>query len=138
MTMSKGNGFGKFLVGAGIGAGLTALFTTKKGQEYQKQISDICEDLINQVKDIDVDEVKENVTSKVKEIKHELKDLDQEKVEKIAKKKAKEIEEKTEELVNYAIEKGTPVVKETAESLRKEAIKATKKVLKKLESVEED
>src|SRR5574344_655450 len=102
MTMSKGNGFGKFLVGAGIGAGLTALFTTKKGQEYQKQISDICEDLINQVKDIDLDEEKEK---------------------KIAKKNAKEIEEKTEDLVNYAVEKGTPVGKETAESLRKEAIK---------------
>ena len=32
--MSK-KGMGKFLIGAGIGAAITALFTTEKGKEYQ-------------------------------------------------------------------------------------------------------
>ena len=130
--MSK-KGFG-FLVGAGIGAAITALFTTEKGKEYQVKISKMCEDIINKVKDIDADEVKENVTNKVNEIKAELADLDKEKAKDIASKKAKEIEAKAKELAVYAKEKGTPVLQEMAENLRDEAIKVTKKVLKKLEN----
>lgn len=135
--MSK-KGFGKFLVGAGIGAGLTALFTTEKGKEYQKQISDMCEDLINKAKDIDVDEVKDSFEVKVNELKEELADLDKEKALKLAQKKASQIQDKASELVDYAVEKGTPVIEEAAVSLRKEAIKATKKVLKQLEAAEKE
>ena len=130
--MSK-KGFG-FLVGAGIGAAITALFTTEKGKEYQVKISKMCEDIIAKAKDIDADDVKENVTKKVNEIKAELQDLDKEKVKDIASKKAKDIQEKSKELALYAKEKGTPVLQEMTENLREEAIKATKKVLKKLES----
>ncbi len=134
--MSK-KGFG-FLVGAGIGAAITALFTTEKGKEYQVKISKMCEDMINKAKDIDADEVKENVTKKVNEIKAELQDLDKEKAKDIASKKAKEIEAKAKELAVYAKDKGTPVLQEMAENLRDEAIKVTKKVLKKLESTKKE
>lgn len=134
--MSK-KGFG-FLVGAGIGAAITALFTTEKGKEYQVKISKMCEDMINKAKDLDADEVKENVTKKVNEIKAELQDLDKEKAKDIASKKAKEIEEKAKELAVYAKDKGTPVLQEMAENLRDEAIKVTKKVLKKLESTKKE
>lgn len=134
--MSK-KGFG-FLLGAGIGAAITALFTTEKGKEYQVKISKMCEDMINKAKDIDADEVKENVTKKVNEIKAELQDLDKEKAKDIASKKAKEIEEKAKELAVYAKDKGTPVLQEMAENLRDEAIKVTKKVLKKLESTKKE
>ena len=89
---------------------------------------------LNKAKDIDADDVKENVTKKVNEIKAELQDLDKEKVKDIASKKAKDIQEKSKELALYAKEKGTPVLQEMTENLREEAIKATKKVLKKLES----
>ena len=58
--MSK-KGMGKFLVGAGIGAAITALFTTEKGKEYQAKISTMCEEFIKKVREMDSDEVKTNI-----------------------------------------------------------------------------
>lgn len=130
--MSK-NGFGKFVVGASIGAAVTALFTTKKGKEYQAKIVDLCNEMLDKAKNIDAEDVKNAVECKVNEIKLELADLDAEKVKEIAIRKAKDIEAKASDLVDYAVEKGTPVVEEMAKNLKKEAIKATKVVLKKLE-----
>lgn len=130
--MSK-KGMGKFLVGAGIGAAITALFTTEKGKEYQAKISSMCEEMIKKVRELDSDEVKANIENKIADIKNELADLDKEKVKDKAKKMAKDIEVKTKELAKYAKEKGTPVMEEMAENLRVEAVKATKAVLNKLE-----
>ena len=131
--MSK-KGMGKFLVGAGIGAAITALFTTEKGKEYQAKISSMCEEMIKKVREMDSDEVKANIENKIADIKEELATLDKEKAKEKAKKLAKDIEVKTKELAVYAKEKGTPVMEEMAENLRVEAVKATKAVLKKLES----
>jgi len=56
--MSK-KGMGKFLIGAGIGAAITALFTTEKGKEYQAKISSMCEEMIKKVRELDSKEVKD-------------------------------------------------------------------------------
>ncbi|MEG2322421.1 MAG: YtxH domain-containing protein [Bacilli bacterium] len=133
--MSKKKGFGKFLTGALVGAGLGVLFAPKKGSETRKELKEKFDDLICKVKDIDIEEVKENIEDKIEQIKAELEDLDREKVMKIAKKKAKEIENKAEELVAYAIEKGTPVLEKAASAVREKAIVVTKEVLAKLEEV---
>jgi len=92
------------------------------------------DELINKVKDIDIDEVKENVENKIAEIKVSLEDLDKEKVLKVAKKKVKEIENATKNLVQYAIDKGTPVLQDAANAVREKAIDVTKEVLNKLEA----
>jgi len=89
--------------------------------------------LLAKVKEIDIDEVKENVENKIVEIKKELEDLDKEKALKLAKSKAKKIEKKAEELVSYAIEKGTPAIEKAADSVRTKTIEVTKQVLAKLE-----
>ena len=135
--MSK-KGMGKFVAGAGIGAALTALFTTKKGKECQAKISETCEEMINKLKNMDASEVKDNIEEKIKEIKEELADLDKEKAKDLAAEKAKLIEEKAKDLALYAKEKGTPVLEEMTENLRKEAVKVTKSVLKKLEKKDKE
>lgn len=137
MKMSK-KGMGKFVIGAGIGAAITALFTTKKGQEYQVKISEMCEEIINKIKNMDASEVKTNIENKIAEIKVELADLDKEKAKDLAIDKAKKVEEKAKELALYAKEKGTPVLEEMTENLRKEAVKATKSILKKLEKKDKE
>ncbi|MDD2435630.1 MAG: YtxH domain-containing protein [Bacilli bacterium] len=133
----KKSGFGKLLLGAGIGAGLGMLFAPKSGKETRKELKIFLDDMLQKIQDIDVEEVKATIELKVYEIKNELTDLDKEKVLKIAKKKAKDIQMKAEELVDYAVEKGTPMLEKTAVSIREKAIEVTKEVLAKLETKEE-
>ena len=133
--MSK-KGTGKFVLGAAVGAGLGLLFAPKKGKDLRNDLKVKMDELISKAKEIDPEELKDEFDKKVDEIKKELEDLDKEKVLKIAKKKSKEITKKAEELVNMAVEKGTPVLKDAAESVRDKAVEVTKDVLKKLESIE--
>lgn len=132
--MEKKSGFGKFLAGAAIGAGLGVLFAPKSGKETRKDLKEMFDELVRKAKDIDIDEVRENIENKVEEIKAELADLDKEKVLKIAKKKAQEIGKKANDLVEYAKEKGTPVLESLASSARDKAIDVTKEVLNRLEA----
>ena len=135
--MSKKKGFGKFLIGAGIGAGLGLLFAPKKGSETRRDLKIKMDELVEKAKGLDAKEVKENIEVKIEEIKAELADLDKEKVLKIAKKKAKQIQDASEELVSYAVEKGTPVLEKAADAVRAKAVVVTKEVLSKLEKEEE-
>lgn len=132
--MEKKSGFGKFLAGAAIGAGLGVLFAPKSGKETRKDLKEMFDELVRKAKDIDIDEVRENIENKVEEIKAELADLDKEKVLKIAKKKAQEIGKKANDLVEYAKAKGTPVLESLASSARDKAIDVTKEVLNRLEA----
>ena len=131
--MTKKHGLGTFLAGAAIGAGVGMLFAPKSGKELRKDLKEKLDELVRKAKDIDLDEVRENIENKVEEIKAELADLDKEKVLKIAKKKAAEIGQKASDLVEYAKEKGTPVLESLAASARDKAIEVTKDVLKRLE-----
>ena len=132
----KKSGFGKFLLGAGIGAGLGMLLTKKTGKENREVLKKKVDELVIKAKSIDVVEVKENIEAKVEEIMAEVADLNKEKALKIAKKKAEQIKEKAEELVEYVVEKGTPVLEKSACLVKEKAIEVTKEVLKKLEQEE--
>ena len=136
MKNNKKKGLGKLFAGLAIGAGLGVLFAPKKGSETRTELKQKMDELLSKAKEIDANEVKENIEVKIEEIKAELKDLDKEKALKISKKQAKNIQEKAEDLVSYAVEKGTPVLEKTAEAVREKAIAVTKEVLNKLEREE--
>lgn len=129
-------GFGKFLLGAGLGASLALLFAPKKGSELRRDIKRKLDDFMRDVDKIELDDIKEAFADKVDEIKKELEDLDKEKVEKIAKKKAKELQRKVEDLVDLAKEKGTPVLEGIAEDLKHKVICVCTEVINKLEKGE--
>ena len=133
--MSK-KGAGKFIVGAGLGAGLALLFTTKKGNELREDLKKKMDDLIIKAKDIDLEEVSEDFSKKVKELENEIKDLDKEKILRIAKEKSEVLKEKTEDLLVLAKEKGTPVLQGIAKDVKKSTALVIREVLKKLEAEE--
>ncbi len=136
MKMKKNKKRRGLLAGLIIGAGLGVLFAPKKGSETRKDLMRKFEELKNKAKNIDMKEVKENIDIKIDAIKAELADLDKEKVLKIAKKRAKQIKEMAEDLVEYAVEKGTPILEKSAAAVRTKAIEVTKEVLAKLEAKE--
>ena len=130
---SKGRGFGKFLTGAAIGIGLGVLFAPKSGKETRDDISKKLKEVVDNLKEVDVEDVKAKIMQKVDEIEKDLKDLDKEKVLKIAKQKAKKIEKKADELYKLAVSKGTPVLEKTCKELKTTTASALKKVVAKLE-----
>lgn len=130
----KKTGAGKFILGALVGAGLGVLFAPKAGSETRRELKEKMSELLKKAKEIDLDEVKENIASKVEEIREELSDLDKEKVLKIAKQKGNQIKDKCEELVELAKKKGTPILENAANEVREKTIEAVKEILEKLES----
>jgi gas vesicle protein len=130
--MSKKKGLGKFILGAAVGAGLGVLFAPKSGEETRKELKKSLNELIDNLKEIDKEEVKKNIMNKIEDIKDELQDLDQEKVAAIAKKQADNIKKKAQELVEYAKEKGTPVLEKSAQKVKDQTIKTLEATLDKL------
>lgn len=135
--MSK-KGFGKFILGAAVGAGLGILFAPEKGSETRKVLKNKFDDLLAKVKEIDVEEVKEDFENKITEIKNDLKDLDKEKVLELAKDKSDKIIKKITKLAKDAKKRATPVVENAIEELRLSAVKVTKEVLEKLEKTDKE
>lgn len=129
--MSK-RGYGKFVLGAALGAGLGLLFAPKKGEELRKDLKVKLDELINQAKEIDIEEVKKDFNRKVEDIKMGLVDLDKEKAIEIAKEKGAQLKSKAQELYDLAVEKGTPVLKKTANDILDSVIKVSKETQKKL------
>ena len=134
--MSKKSGLGKFLLGAGIGLGIGLLFAPKSGKETRADLKKKMDDLIEKVKNIDVEEVKLTIEAKVEEIKEDLKNLDKETVAAKIKEQAKEIKKKADELVSYAVKKGTPVIEAAAKEVRESTIKALETITAKLKEEE--
>lgn len=135
--MSK-KGWGKFALGAGLGAGLGLLFAPKAGSETRKELKVKIDDLVAKAKELDMDDVSEQVEKKISEIKKDLKDLDKEKVLNFAKEKGEVVKEKATELVSFAKEKGTPVLKDAALEVKEKAISVAKEVIARLEENEKE
>jgi len=130
--------FSNLVLGVAIGASLGLLFAPKKGKETRRELKDKMLDLINDAKELSISDISGIVENKITDIRHDLNDLDKEKVLSIAKEKSEMIKGKCQELVNFAIDKGTPVLKDAAVDVRDKTIDVMKDIIKKLETAEID
>lgn len=130
--MSK-KGFGKFVLGASLGAALSLLFAPKEGKALRKDIKCKFDEFMGNVDKLTVKEVKDEFNNKVEEIKKEIEALDKEKVLKIAKNKSEELKDKTEDLIKLAKEKGNDVLEGIAKDLKAKTVQVAKDVINKLE-----
>lgn len=136
MSKNEKSGFGKFLLGAGIGVGLGILFAPKSGKETRKELKMKMDDLVEKAKNIKAEDVKATIEAKVEEIKEDLKNLDKETVVSAIKSGAAKIKRKADELVNYAVEKGTPVIEAAAREVKASTVKTLESITAKLKDEE--
>lgn len=87
--MSKKSGMGKFILGAGLGAGLALLFAPQEGSKTRRELKIKFNELVEKAKLIDTDDVKADILQRVEELRMQVKDLDKEKALEIAKSQAK-------------------------------------------------
>ena len=132
--MSKKHNVRNFALGALLGAGLGVLLATRSGKNTRTILKEKMDDLVKKAKELDKEDVKEAIESKINGLKEAITNLDKETVLEVAKKQGKKIREMAEELVEYVVDKGTPVLEKTASAVRCKAIDVTKEVLAKLES----
>ena len=134
--MSKKSGFGKLVAGIGIGVGLGMLFAPQSGEQTRKDLKKKMNELIEQLKEIDYNEVKDNIIDKIKDLQAELADLDKEKVLAIAEVKAEEIKKKAEEIYKAAVKQGKPIIEKTAKEVKIKTVEVLKSIITKLEENE--
>lgn len=123
-----------FIAGLAIGAAIGILYAPKKGSETREDLKELFDELLNKIRDIDLQEVKEAIAIKIESIKESIRDLDKEKILEIAKEKGALLKEKCEDLIAYARERGIPAVEKTAKELKEKSISVTKDVVDKLEA----
>ena len=111
----KKSSCGKFVLGAAVGAGLGLLLAPKSGKETRKELKKKMDELVKKTKEIDVNEVKDDILAKIEEI-----------------------EAETKELVDMAVASAKPKLEQMAEDVKKSAVKSMKAVIKKLEASEKD
>ncbi|MFI3260320.1 MAG: YtxH domain-containing protein [bacterium] len=132
--MSKnGNGNGKYVIGALVGASVALLFAPKSGKELRADLKNKMEEVIEDVKNLDMKEVKESILDKINEIEEDIKNFDKEKLVDGAKEKAKEIEKKTALLVKEAEKAARPKLIKLTNEVKKKTIKTLNAAIDKLE-----
>ncbi len=129
-------GLGGFFLGALVGAGLGVLFAPKSGKETRAELKEKMDELVQKVKNLDKEEVKEAFLNKIDEIKKGFADLDREKALEIAKEKAEALKDKIVDLAKTAKEKATPAVENAVENVRVKAVEVLKNTTNKLEKNE--
>lgn len=122
-----------FLLGAGIGLGLGLLFAPKSGKETREDLARMINDLYERAKEIDVEEVKNAIIVKTKELENTIKDLDKETAKQLIVDKSREVKIKAQELVDLAVEKGTPIVEKTAKQVKSKTAELLKNTAEKLD-----
>ena len=115
----KKSKLGALVAGIGIGAAAGMLLAPKSGEETRKDIQKKAKQIGKKVKDIDLNQVKEDLVKEFDKFKNEMKDMDKEKAMKLAKEQGTKLLDKCEDLINMAKEKSAPMIEKTGKDIKK-------------------
>jgi general stress protein len=118
MKMKKSK-LGALVAGIGIGAAAGLLLAPKSGEETRKDIQKKAKQIGKKVKDIDLNQVKEDLVKEFDKFKNEMKDMDKDKAMKLAKEQGTKLLAKCEDLINMAKEKSAPMIEKTGKDIKK-------------------
>ncbi len=127
------NGFGKFLMGLGVGACIGMLATSKTGEENRKIVKDTCEDLKNRAKDVDLEEIKNGLVKQYNKFISEIQDMDADDLRELANTKLAELEIKADKLIQEAKDKSMPVIEKETKELKKKVVKTLNEIADKID-----
>lgn len=116
--MKKGK-VGALIAGIGIGAAAGMLLAPKSGKETRQDIKDQAKKMSKKVKDIDLNELKENLVKEFDKFKNEMKNMDKEKAMRLAKEQGTKLLNSCEDLINAAKEKSAPMIEKTGKDIKK-------------------
>lgn len=123
-----------FVTGALIGVGLGILFAPREGSETRKKLKESFEELSDTVKNIDIDDTKEQILKKIENIKKQISSIKLEDAKKILTEKKELIEEKCDNII-YDVEASTiPAVIETTKKVKNKSDKILDDVIEELET----
>jgi len=129
-------GFGKFLFGCALGAGVALLITPNTGKENRKILKKKIEDLYDYLSNLDYKEVGENIMARLDDLKKDLEAMDKETALRIAREQRDKIVKKANELYEYSKEKATPHIEKMTRDIKDKTLVVAKDVVKKLEDSE--
>lgn len=115
----KKSKLGALVAGIGIGAAAGLLLAPKSGEETRKDIQKKAKQIGKKVKDIDLNQVKEDLVKEFDKFKNEMKDMDKEKAMKLAKEQGTKLLAKCEDLITMAKEKSAPMIEKTGKDIKK-------------------
>ena len=110
---------GALVAGIGIGAAAGLLLAPKSGEETRKDIQKKAKQIGKKVKDIDLNQVKEDLVKEFDKFKNEMKDMDKDKAMKLAKEQGTKLLAKCEDLITMAKEKSAPMIEKTGKDIKK-------------------
>lgn len=126
-----------FLTGALVGAGLGILLAPKEGSETRKELKNSFKELIDTIKEIDVEQTKSVLFEKVESLKNELNKIDPEEAKEILFDKKELVEKKCDELITESKEQGATVVLKAAQKVKDKTSNLITEVLEEINENEE-
>ena len=115
----KKSKLGALVAGIGIGAAAGLLLAPKSGEETRKDIQKKAKQIGKKVKDIDLNQVKEDLVKEFDKFKNEMKDMDKDKAMKLAKEQGTKLLAKCEDLITMAKEKSAHMIEKTGKDIKK-------------------
>ena len=115
----KKSKLGALVAGIGIGAAAGLLLAPKSGEETRKDIQKKAKQIGKKVKDIDLNQVKEDLVKEFDKFKNEMKDMDKDTAMKLAKEQGTKLLAKCEDLITMAKEKSAPMIEKTGKDIKK-------------------